>query len=69
MTHNPSPFGLEMLDSSWAAWEGGVCPVPASTRVEVLQEMRHARGLALSFDWVKKFGPTAVFFWRLERRQ
>lgn len=56
----------ELLAEGWTEWRGGVCPVPAMTRVEVVQELRHARGLALSFDWIQKFGPRAVLFWRIE---
>lgn len=64
----PNQFPLaEMMFDGWIPWTGGVCPVPPTTRIEVVQELRHARGLALSFDWVQKFGPRAVFFWRLER--
>lgn len=62
----------EMIAAGWLPWRGGVCPVAATTRVEVVtadpDEMRqHARGLALAFHWVLKDGPKAVHFWRLER--
>ena len=56
----------QLVDDGWMEWRGGICPVAPTVRVEVVQEMRHARGLALAFDWVEEDGPRAVHFWRHE---
>lgn len=50
----------------WTEWRGGACPVPRTARVEVMQDARQARGLALAFNW-HGIGPDAVRFWRFER--
>lgn len=65
----PAPELMQRLfeEDGWLEWRGAPCPVAPTARVEVIQEMRHARGVALSFDWIRKAGPTAVLFWRVER--
>jgi hypothetical protein len=50
----------------WQEWHGGPCPVPPTERVEVVQHARHARGLALAFNW-HSHGKDPVHFWRFER--
>lgn len=58
---------IEALDVyGWQDWEGTRCPVPPTARVEVIQAARHARGLALAFNWTGR-GFDAVQLWRIER--